>query len=225
MASGVPNQGPEFDGPSATMLDSVESLSGDPRSGLHALPPAIAAGDSPERQAQRELIARARAGEERALRIIYEQHENQVRGHLFRLLGRDHEIDDLVQIVFSRAFAALDTFEGKASISTWLYRITINTTHNLMRQRFRRDRMQRAVRWFDSGRGADRVQPSKVEARDEAQRILEQLRPELRQIFVLYHYQGLTLQEISDIVERPISTVGDRLTRARKQLRELVGEG
>ena len=93
-----------------------------------------------------------------------------------------------------------------------------------MRQRFRRDRMQWAVRWFDTGRGADRVHASKIEARDEAQRILEHLRPDLRQIFVLYHYEGLTLQEISRIVDRPISTVGDRLTRARKRLREIVGQ-
>jgi RNA polymerase sigma-70 factor, ECF subfamily len=226
MAGGVPEHGPDLDGATpAAMLETVEVLPGDPRAAL-AVAGVVggAVENTPERRAQCELIAHARAGEQRALRIIYEQHENQVRGHLYRLLGRDSEIDDLVQIVFSRAFAALDTFEGKASISTWLYRITVNTTHNLMRQRFRADRMRRALRWFDSGRGADRVQPSKLEARDEAQRILEQLRPELRQIFVLYHYQGLTLQEISDIVERPISTVGDRLTRARKQLRELVGE-
>jgi len=228
MGAGVPERGPERDGvSSAIMLDSVEILPSDTISGVRPLPTAIdpsAVEASPERQAQRELIAQARAGDERALRIIYEQHEHQVRGHLHRLLGRDSEIDDLLQIVFSRAFAALDTFESKASISTWLYRITVNTTHNVLRQRFRRERMQRAVRWFDSGRGADRVQASKLEARDEAQRILEQLRPELRQIFVLYHYEGLTLQEIAVIVERPISTVGDRLTRARKELRELVGE-
>lgn len=209
------------------MLDSVEILPSDAISGVRPLPTPTADPselDSPERKAQRELIAQARAGDERALRIIYEQHEHQVRGHLHRLLGRDSEIDDLVQIVFSRAFAALDTFEGKSTISTWVYRITVNTTHNVLRQRFRRERMQRAVKWFDSGREADRVHASKLEARDEAQRILERLRPELRQIFVLYHYEGLTLQEISAILERPISTVGDRLTRARKALRELVGE-
>jgi RNA polymerase sigma-70 factor (ECF subfamily) len=226
MGAGVTDRGPDRDGVSPVMLDSVEILPSDAISGVRPLPTAIGASDSeaPERQAQRELIAQARAGDERVLRIIYDQHEHQVRGHLHRLLGRDSEIDDLVQIVFSRAFAALDTFESKSTISTWLYRITVNTTHNVLRQRFRRDRMQRAVRWFDSGRGADRVQPTKLEARDEAQRILERLRPELRQIFVLYHYEGLTLQEIAVIVERPISTVGDRLTRARKELRELVGE-
>ena len=174
--------------------------------------------------AQAELLTQARAGDERALRIIYEQHENQVRNHLHRLLGRDSEIDDLVQIVFSRAFRALDRFEGKSAISTWLYRITVNTTHNLLRQRFRSERLRRAVKWFDAGRGGDRVAGDHVHAGDEAHRILAQLHPELRQIFVLYHHEGLTLQEIADILERPISTVGDRLTRARKRLRELVSE-
>lgn len=208
------------------MLESAEILPGE--FGSRAPGPALDRAGSvtraAERGAQDELLAQARAGDERALRIIYEQHENQVRNHLHRLLGRDSEIDDLVQIVFSRAFAAIDRFEGKAAISTWIYRITINTTHNLLRQRFRSERLRRAVKWFDSGRGGDRVAPGKLEARDEAHRILEQLDPELRQIFVLYHHEGLTLQEIADILERPISTIGDRLTRARKQLRELVSE-
>lgn len=217
MASGVGKLGPEDRAPSVLMLESVEILPGEVLA-------QSAAGASAERGIQHELVSQARAGDERALRVIYEQHENQVRSHLHRLLGRDSEIDDLVQIVFSRAFAALDSFEGKAALSTWLYRITVNTTHNLLRQRFRRERMQRALQCFELNRGADRVAPSKLEARDEAQRILERLRPELRQIFVLYYYEGLTLQEIADIVERPISTVGDRLTRARKQLRQLVSE-
>jgi RNA polymerase sigma-70 factor (ECF subfamily) len=210
------------------MLESAEILPGEfgpdlERPGASERAQVEPSGPS-GRGAQEELLGQARAGDERALRIIYEQHENQVRNHLHRLLGRDSEIDDLVQIVFSRAFAAIDRFEGKAAISTWIYRITVNTTHNLLRQRFRSERLRRAVKWFDSGRGGDRVAPTKVEARDEAHRILERLDPELRQIFVLYHHEGLTLQEISDILERPISTIGDRLTRARKQLRELVSE-
>lgn len=210
------------------MLDSVEIHPGEhfanPEQTADGTASATLDAAARERHAQQELVAQARAGDERALRVIYEQHENQVRGHLIRLLGRDSEIDDLVQIVFSGAFGALDSFRGTAALSTWLYRITVNTTHNVMRQRFRRNRMQRAVQWFDVGRGADRVAASKLEARDEAQRILERLRPDLRQIFVLYHYEGLTLREIAEIVERPISTVGDRLDRARKQLRELVSE-
>jgi RNA polymerase sigma-70 factor (ECF subfamily) len=170
---------------------------------------------------ERQMLERARAGEHRALRVMYSTYQGQVRAHLYRLLGRDCEIDDLTQIVFARAFNALDRFQGNSTLSTWLYRITANTTHNLLRQRFRRDRVKTALNWFNAGRGTS-VQSTRVEARDEAHRILQKLRPDLREVFVLYHYEGLTLQEISDILSKPVSTVGDRLTRARKKLRELV---
>ena len=221
MASGVGKMGPDSGAsPPDLMLDSIEMLPADARSSHVRVEVEVARG----REREAELLTRAKAGEERALRIIYDDHENQVRCHLHRLLGSDSEIDDLVQVVFSRAFLAIDRFEGKSSLSTWLYRITVNTTHNLLRQRFRRNRMQHALRRFETGRGGDRVSATKLQARDEAQRILERLKPDLRQVFVLYHYEGLTLQEISVILERPISTVGDRLTRARKRLRELVRE-
>lgn len=171
---------------------------------------------------EQQLVVRAKAGEHRALREIYNAHNAQVRAHLYRLLGRDCEIDDLTQIVFARAFNALEKFQGNSALSTWLYRITANTTHNLLRQRFRRDRVKTALSWFNAGRDAGRVSTSRVEARDEAHRILQRLNPDLREVFVLYHYEGLTLQEIGNILKKPVSTVGDRLTRARKKLRELV---
>lgn len=171
---------------------------------------------------EQQLLTRARAGEHRALRQIYSTYQNQVRAHLYRLLGPDCEVDDLIQIVFARAFNALDRFQGNSTLSTWLYRITANTTHNLARQRFRRDRVKAALTWFNEGRGGTHVAPTRVEARDEAHRILARLPPDLREVFVLYHYEGLTLQEISSILEKPVSTIGDRLTRARRRLRELV---
>lgn len=232
MSSGVEDLGPKH-GPSPTvlMLDSADAIPVDslteplefPRRSASAASSA-APKLSLERQREAELVARAQAGDERALRSIYDSHEHQVRGHLYRLLGSDSEIDDMVQVVFSRAFAAIDRFEGNSALSTWLYRITVNSTHNLVRQRFRRNRMQHALRRFEIGRDGGKVQPDKLEARDEAKRILERLEPRLRQVFVLYHYEGLTLQEIGTILERPVSTVGDRLTRARKRLRELVRE-
>lgn len=167
------------------------------------------------------VLAGARAGNARALRQFYETYHSQVRGHLYRLLGPDPEIDDLVQTVFARAFTALNTFKGNSALSTWLYRITTNTTHNLLRQRFRRNRVKSAFLWWlDGGRGG--VQGARVDVRDEAERLLQRLAPDLREVFVLYHYEGLTLQEISQILDKPISTVGDRLTRARKRLHELV---
>jgi RNA polymerase sigma-70 factor (ECF subfamily) len=173
--------------------------------------------------AEQSLLARARAGEERALREFYTTYQPQVRGHLHRMLGQDAEVDDLVQTIFGYAFGALHTFKGHSTISTWLYRITANTTHNLLRKRFRIVRIKAAFEMFNTSRGTN-VRETKLEARDEAQRILQLLNPGLREVFVLYHYEGLTLHEISEVLQCPISTIGDRLTRARQQLREMVEE-
>ncbi len=170
---------------------------------------------------EQTMLAQARRGNKRALRAFYDANQAQVRTHLYRLLGRDNEIDDVMQIVFARAFAALHTFKGNSTISTWLYRITANTTHNILRQRFRRDRLKSAFQWFNLSRDAH-LHSGQLDARDQAQRILQRLRPDLREVFVLYHYEGLTLQEISDVLGKPVSTLGDRLTRARKQLHRLV---
>jgi RNA polymerase sigma-70 factor (ECF subfamily) len=187
-------------------------------------PLTAADGPTPSSAAAEDLalVTHALAGDQRALRRIYAAHQGQVRGHLHRLLGADSEVDDLVQTVFSRAFAALDSFQGKSSLSTWLYRITTNTTHNLIRQRYRRQRLEHAVQWFGVSTGGDVTASSSVDARDEARRVLEQVRPDLREVFILYHYEGLTLQEVAEVLERPLSTVGDQLTRARRQLRELA---
>lgn len=170
---------------------------------------------------EQRMLAQARAGNARALRQFYDTHQSQVRGHLFRLLGPDSEIDDLVQTIFARAFAALATFKAGSTLSTWLYRITTNTTHNLLRHRFRRNRVKAAFQWWVSGR-AGGLQPSQVDVRGEALRVLQHLAPDLREVFVFYHYEGLTLQEIAAILDKPLSTIGDRLARARKRLHELV---
>lgn len=167
------------------------------------------------------LIARAQAGDPRALREIHDAYQGQVRAHLHRLLGPDSEIDDLVQVIFVRAFTAIKRFRGGSTLATWLYRITANTTSNLLRQRYRRNRLKAAVQWFNQGRRAE-VQGPTLDARRQAHSLLEHLHPDLRHVFVLYHHEGLTLQEIAEILEKPISTIGDRLSRARKRLRELV---
>ena len=170
---------------------------------------------------EERLIARAKVGEQRALREIHDAYQSQVRAHLHRLLGSDPDIDDMVQIVFVRAFSALDRFRGGSSLATWLYRITANSTHNLLRQRYRRNRLKAAVHWFNQGRKAH-VANAGLDTRQQAESLLEHLHPDLRQVFVLYHYEGLTLHEIAEVFEKPISTIGDRLGRARKRLQALV---
>lgn len=163
------------------------------------------------------LIARAAGGDPRALRKLYERSLPQVRAFLLRMLGPDPELDDMIQTVFIRAFNALGTFRGDSKLSTWLYQICGNTCRNLMRSRYRQRRLHDALHFFTVAREGDRDNVD-LSAKREALRLLQRLRPELREVFVLYHHEGLTIPEISEILDTATSTVGDRLQRARKLL-------
>lgn len=167
------------------------------------------------------LLGRAREGDERALRALYERYQGFVRAFLQRMLGPDPELDDLTQMVFARAFRALGTFRGDAKVSTWLYQICANTCRNALRTRYRQRRLHDALHFFTIAGEGDRAHVD-LGARDEATRLLQRLRPDLREIFVLYHHEGLTLAEIAEVLGVAVSTAGDRLTRARKQLHKLA---
>ena len=169
-----------------------------------------------------DLLGRARAGDPRALRALHDRHRDRVRAYLYRLLGPDADLDDLVQAVFARAFLALRDFRGDARLTTWLYAICANLTRNHLRGRQRRRRMLGAFTLLEGLRQDPPPGGHDLGAAAEAARLLQRLAPELREVFVLYHHEGRTLQEIAAIVGRPLSTVGDHLTRARRDLRRLA---
>jgi len=177
--------------------------------------------DSEAADSEAALIARAAAGDARALRRLYDRSHPQVRAFLLRMLGPDPELDDIIQTVFIRAFNALGTFRGDSKLSTWLYQICGNTCRNLMRSRYRQRRLHDALHFFTVARQGDRDNVD-LSAKSEALRLLQSLRPELREVFVLYHHEGLTIPEISQILSVATSTVGDRLQRARKLLHKLA---
>jgi RNA polymerase sigma factor (sigma-70 family) len=77
-----------------------------------------------------------------------------VRAYLYRLIGRDAELDDLAQIVFAKAFMSLGTFRGESKVSTWLYKIAINCARNHLRGRGRRMKMLGAFEIFARSCGA-----------------------------------------------------------------------
>ena len=167
---------------------------------------------------ERDLIARAKAGDRAAMGELYELHARRVYTVIRRLVGDDHLAEDLSQEAWVRAFEKLHLFRGEAAFGTWLYRLATNVALN----RLRRSSKRSAV---ESGADLPRI----TKAQDEVvvtRRVLtlamDQLPPGYRKELVLHDVEGWTHDEIAASLECSPGTSKSQLHKARARMRKLI---
>ena len=192
-------------------------------------PPEGAAGELDEAA----LAARCRQGDPAAFGAFVRRHQDRVFHVCLRLCGRAAEAEDFAQEAFVRAWQALDRFDGRARLYTWVFRIAVN----LVRSARRRERTARPhPREAWAGRAPEHRGPPTAgpaapgptpdaravsrETQRAVQAALDRLEPEQRAILVLRDLEGLDYAEIAAILAVPTGTVKSRLHRARLALRE-----
>jgi len=141
---------------------------------------------------------------------------------------RDHsEVQDIAQEAFIKAYRALANFRGDSQFYTWLYRIAVNTAKNHLVTMGRRPPAQDmatedAEHIGPSGYLTDIASPDKLLARDELKAVvfeaIENLPSELRTAITLREMDGMSYEEIGDVMECPIGTVRSRIFRARESI-------
>ena len=154
------------------------------------------------------------AGDRDAMQQIYEQCSDRVYALMVRIVGRQ-DADDLTQQVFLQMFDKLDQFSGDSKLETWLYRLATNEALQYLRRK-KRHPVQPLVfepSASDPNRLVDSEQVQMLEV------ALSRIEPELRAILSLKEEQNLSYREIADSIGIPEGTVGSRLNRARKELR------
>jgi RNA polymerase sigma-70 factor, ECF subfamily len=178
-------------------------------------------GDPPGTAA---LVAGCCRGESQAQGALYRAYRSQILGHLYRLLGGPHDLEDALQDTFVEAFRSIGKFRGDAKLSTWLHGIAV---HVALRRLRRRSRQPRDAAMDEGARAADALQARTVEARRQVARvfaILEHLPPKKRVVFVLHEIEGLPLTEIARMVGAPQITVRTRLHYARREFFQRVAQ-
>ena len=178
----------------------------------------------------RALIERIRRGDKSACAECVERHSPGVYRVALRLLGNEAEAEDIVQETFLSAFKAIDTFEGRSSLATWLYRIA----HNAALMRLRRAQPDQVSVDDEDVFGEGMIIPSQLhdwcclpeqdiessEARAELEQAIRDLPEKLRVVFVMRELEGLSTEETAEVLGVSIDVVKVRLHRARLQLRD-----
>ena len=172
----------------------------------------------------RALLQRAANGDERAVRILFRTHAPRMHRHACRLLGADDgDVEDVVQQAFLAALDGASRFDGRSSVSTWLFGITTRRALDAARARHRRRRWSRLGETVGVGFFAGRPD-QRHEATTQAQLALSQLDPDQRVVFLLHDVEGHTLAEISGLIDVGVSTLHSRLQAARRRIERSTQE-
>ncbi len=178
--------------------------------------------EDPEIQEEFELLRRAGAGQESAVRWLFRTHLNRVHRTVSRILGADDpDVEDVVQQVFLAAIKGAPRFDGRSKVSTWITGIATRRALDQARSRYRRNRWKSVTESVGVGRAAGRPD-TQHHAIKEARAALEELTPDQCSVFVLYAVEGYTFKEIKEMTGVGISTLHARLKAARKRLDTIV---
>jgi RNA polymerase sigma-70 factor (ECF subfamily) len=175
----------------------------------------------------KSLIQQTLRGDEKAFEKLYESYKDKVFRLSLRILWDREDAMDATQETFVKAYRALGKFKGKASFSTWLYRITYNTAIDLLRKRSRRpetaidedeDRDARLAGGFQK---PDR-RIEKIQAGVVVESALAKLPEPQRMVVMLHDIEGLKYREIAKVMGCSMGTVMSRLHYARKKLKAML---
>jgi RNA polymerase sigma-70 factor (ECF subfamily) len=167
------------------------------------------------------LLRRARRGDAAAFTELIGRHDERLRGLAFHLLGDRELMDDVMQEAYLKAFRALPGFKGRASVGTWLYRLTYNACLDELRRTRRRPPAASLDEIAEPG--ADATDPGELLAsRAELRAALMELPAGERAAVWLVDVVGFDYAEAATMMATPEGTVASRLSRARTALRRTL---
>lgn len=173
------------------------------------------------------LVQRAAKGYRPAFDQLVERYQNQVYRLAWRFFADPDDAMDATQEIFLKAYRSLPSFEGRSSFKTWLYRIAANTCMTLSESRSRRQKtfIQSVIDWFTTPPAPD---PSHLvveqESRAELQEIVQKKIAALPEVYrvpvILRDIEGMSLDQIGQILDIPEGTVKSRINRGRRLLQD-----
>jgi RNA polymerase sigma-70 factor (ECF subfamily) len=176
-------------------------------------------------QSDEVLITLFQNGQQDVFRILVERHQERIRNLIFSIFHETAIVDDLAQEIFIKVYEALPTFRLDSSFYTWIYRITINRSRDEMRRR----KVRRFLSFQTLVDEANQELVSKMsvppEDRDTKELVmlgLQSLPEKYRSAVILKDIEGMSYEEIAEILQCELGTVKSRLSRARTMLKKAL---
>jgi RNA polymerase sigma-70 factor (ECF subfamily) len=180
-----------------------------------------------------QLVARAQRGDQRAFELLVMKYQRRIERLIGRMVRDDALVQDIAQESFIRAYRALPQFRGDSAFYTWMYRIAVNTAKKALVD-LKRDPVmpESSMQLPDDGdetsvcgfEPSDGETPDAVLASKQialaVNAAIEALSEDLRQAVTLREIEGLSYEEIADVMNCPIGTVRSRIFRAREAIAE-----
>ena len=178
-----------------------------------------------------QLVARVQKGDSRAFDMLVLKYQHKIFSLISRYVRDADEVQDVAQEAFIKAYRSLPGFRGDSAFYTWLYRIAINTAKNHLVSRSRRppgsDVELEDAEYFESGGGLRTIEtPENALFGEELKAVvhgaISALSEDLRTAITLREFDGLSYEDIADIMDCPVGTVRSRISRAREAIDVLV---
>ena len=178
-----------------------------------------------------QLVERVQAGDKRAFDLLVLKYQPRILGLITRYVKDSHEVQDVAQEAFIKAYRALPRFRGDSAFYTWLYRIAINTAKNHLVARGRRppgvDVDVEDAEHFETGAALrEGENPENHLFSQELGRVVNRaisnLPDDLRTAVTLREFDGLSYEDIAEIMDCPVGTVRSRIFRAREAIDKQV---
>lgn len=174
-----------------------------------------------------ELVQRVQRGDKKAFDVLVLKYQHKIAKLISRYIRDQHEVLDVSQETFIKAYRALANFRGDSAFYTWLYRIAINTAKNYLVAQGRRPPdtdidAEEAAQFDGDSSLKENDSPERLALKDEIEatifRAIDELPEDLRTAITLRELEGMSYEEIAQTMACPIGTVRSRIFRAREAI-------